>query len=588
MISENSTNHRVCLLAAAVAMACYTFGNAAWAQAATPPNAGTILQTLPPPAVQRGNDPPAPDASGMQTPRSSADAGPKVLVKGFVIRGNTSIATPVLLAVLKPFENRELTISEIADAAAAVQDHYRSADYFVAQAFVPSQDISSGTVEIRVLEGVIGDAKGVLVPGARVSQQRVDQYLSLLPKGTVITDKSVERPLLLLNDLPGTKVHSVLKPGAEIGSADLLVEVGAEERNPVGASVYVDNFGSRTTGQIRVGTDIEGRGLLGFGELLSATLFRAGDLTTVGRIGASVPVGRLGTKVSVGLTALTYHVGGDLAKLGAKGDALVGSVLAQHPLTRSRNTNLLLLVGLDYKRVTDLQQSNSLPVERRLTLARFGVTGDFRDALAGGALNSYSLSAFFGKNKFTDATNLANDQAVGNDNVAGNFSRLQYEYQRLQSLQMLAPILSEADSLYLSVRGQMSLSKNLDLSEKASLGGPRGVRAYPVGAISGDDEVIVTAELRHRVVDTNLRPFGGSFVISAFVDHGNAKLLHSPSPGRVTGNTRQLSAAGFGVSLVRKDNFEFRLDVASQFGSHDYVGDDNKNTRVWALLQKWL
>ena len=474
-----------------------------------------------------------------------------------------------------------------------MQDRYRSADYFVAQAFVPSQDISGGSVEIRVFEGVIGTAKGVLVPGARVSQERVDQYLSLLPKGAVITDKSVERPLLLLNDLPGTKVHSVLKPGTEIGTADLLVEVGGEERRPVGVSVYVDNFGSRVTGETRVGTDIEGRGLLGFGELLSATLFRAGDLTTVGRVGASVPVGRLGTKVSVGVTALSYHVadqgGSSLAPVKpGKGDALVGSVLAQHPLTRSRNTNLMLLAGLDYKRVSDLQQANSLPIERRITSLRLGVTGDFRDQLGGGALNSYSLSAYFGKNQFTNAVTLANDQAVGNDNTAGNFSRFQYEYQRLQSLQMLAPVLSEADSLYLSVRGQMSLSKNLDLSEKTSLGGPRGVRAYPVGAISGDDEVIFTAELRHRVVDPAFKPFGGSFVISAFIDHGNAKLLHSPSPGRLVGNTSNLSAAGFGVSLVRKDNFEFRVDVASQIGSHDYVGGDNKNTRVWALLQKWL
>ena len=586
MTSENSTHFRLCLMAAAVVIAC----NAAWAQSAAgaPPNAGTILQTVPPTATPRGNDMSAPDASTLTPKPSDAQGGPKVMVKGFVIRGNASLATPLLMEVLKPYENRELTIGEIAQAADAVRDRYRSADYFVAQAFVPSQDISGGIVEIRVLEGNIGTTSGTLLPGARVAQRQVNDYLSLLPKGTVITDRSVERPLLLLNDLPGTKVHSVLRPGAEIGTADLLVDVGPDDRNAVGGSVFVDNFGSKSTGEIRLGADIEGRGLLGLGELLSATAFRAGDLTTVGRIGATAPVGPFGTKVSVGLTSLSYKLGGSFAATKGKGDGLVLSVLAQQPLIRSRNTNVMLLLGVDYKRVSDIAQEGSLAVERKITLARLGVSGDFRDDLGGGALNSYSLSFFAGNNKFTNPINLANDQAVGNDNAAGNFSRIQFEYQRLQLLQMLAPLLSDADSLYLSARGQFSLSKNLDLSEKGALGGPRGVRAYPVGAISGDDTALLTAELRHRITDSDFRPFGGSIVISGFIDHGNAKLLHSPAASRSPGNNRRLSAAGFGLSLVKKDNFEFRVDVASQIGGHDFVGEDNKNTRVWALLQKWL
>lgn len=593
MISENSTNHRICLLAAAVAMACNTLGNAAWAQAATPPNAGTILQTLPPPAVQRGNDPPAPDASGMQTPRSSADAGPKVLVKGFVIRGNTSIATPLLMAVLKPFENRELTIGEIADAAAAVQERYRSADYFVAQAFVPSQDISGGTVEIRVLEGVIGTAKGVLMPGVRVSQNRVDQYLTLLPKGTVITDKSVERPLLLLNDLPGTKIHSVLRPGAEMGSADLQVDVGPDDRNAFGGSVYVDNFGSRSTGEVRLGVDLEGRGLLGFGELLSATVFRAGNLTTVGRIGATLPVGSLGTKLSVGLTGLNYKLGGAFASLGGKGDASVATMLIQHPYIRSRNTNLLLLFGVDYKRVSDIQPFRSglatatggSANERKITLARLGASGDYRDDAGGGALNSYSISLFGGTNKFSTPDNKNADIARG-DNTAGTFAKIQFEYQRLQSL---ASILSSADSLYLALRGQVALSKNLDSTEKASLGGPRNVRAYSGSAFPSDDIAIFTAELRHRLTGDGFKPFGGSVVLTGFFDHGSAKLFHNPGVTHaLDNNNHTVDAVGFGVSVVRKENFEFRVDVATQIGTRLTDGDDKKITRVWALLQKWF
>ena len=63
------------------------------------------------------------------------------------------------------------------------------------------------------VEARIGDTRAE-VNTQRVSPALVDGYMHLLPKGTPVTEQSVERPLLLLNDLPGVKVSSVLRPGA--------------------------------------------------------------------------------------------------------------------------------------------------------------------------------------------------------------------------------------------------------------------------------------------------------------------------------------------------------------------------------------
>ena len=322
---------------------------------------------------------------------------------------------------------------------------------------------------------------------------------------------------------------------------------------------------------------------MGFGEVLTASLFKARDLTTVGRVGATFPVGRLGTKLSFGVTDLAYSVGGAFESLKAKGDGLVTSALVQHPLIRSRNLNVLLLGGLDYKRVNDVPNAGALGVERKITTARLGIGGDFRDDLAGGALNSYSVALVAGNNKFTNPINLANDQSDAGDKTAGSFAKLQFEYFRLQSL---AALLTESDSLYLSLRGQISLTQNLDGTEKVALGGPRGVRSYPVGAVSSDDVTIATIELRHRL--GGFRPLGGNIILSGFVDGGHATLYHNPGTLHSVGNVRTLGAAGLGASFVKKDDFDLRLDIARQIGSREFQAADNKQTRAWVLFQKWF
>ena len=309
----------------------------------------------------------------------------------------------------------------------------------------------------------------------------------------------MERPLLLLSDLPSVKVHSVLKPGSQFGTADLDLKVTQEGR-VFGGSVYADNYGNRNTGETRLGANLETRGLLGLGELLTASLFRASNLTTLGRLGVTLPVGPLGTKVSLSYTQLSYDVAGAFSNLNADGEGKIVSLLAQHPWTRSRNANLFLLAGVDVKKIEDRTAgagsgtSSAAPnVDgRNINLLRLGVNGDFRDDVGGGALNSYSLSLFQGQNKIQTADTLLVDQRSTQTN--GSFTKLQFEFLRLQSL---ASFLSEADSLALAVKGQLA-NKNLDASEKVSLGGPRGVRAFPVGAASGDDSLMLSAELRHR------------------------------------------------------------------------------------------
>ena len=103
-----------------------------------------------------------------------------------------------------------------------------------------------------------------------------------------------------------------------------------------------------------------------------------------------------------------------------------------------------------------------------------------------------------------------------------------------RALQCLTP---DAMQLAVSVNGQQA-NKNLDSSEKFSLGGVNGVRAYPQGEATGDEGYKATIELR-RTLTTNLQG-------TLFYDYGSIRVNKNPF-GPAAPNNRSLAGAGFGV-----------------------------------------
>ena len=80
--------------------------------------------------------------------------GEKLLVKGFRLVGKKNgISDDEILEILKEQINKELTFSEIQLIAKKVQDFFRNKGYFLAQAFIPEQEVKGGIIEIFITEG---------------------------------------------------------------------------------------------------------------------------------------------------------------------------------------------------------------------------------------------------------------------------------------------------------------------------------------------------------------------------------------------------------------------------------------------------
>jgi hemolysin activation/secretion protein len=506
-----------------------------------------------------------------------------VTVKDFRFTGNTVFQAEVLREQVREFVGKTLDFNGLNDAASRVQRYYRERGYFLAVAYLPQQEIKDGVVEISILEGRLGQINLQVDPKVRLKESFARSILTAhLKPGDLITENSLERPLLLLRDLPDMEVTSELGPSkTQVGAADLTVKL-AENRRPVTGFVDFDNWGNVFSGQYRFGLNLNTGDLTGYGDLLSFRGFITNDsLMTFGRITYVIPIGHYGTRVGAGVTGFNYKLGKEFAPLESNGDGQVYTLYALHPFLRTRNANLFVQAAVERKDLEDRIDSVGLVEDRKITNGKLGVVGDFRDRLLSGGLNSYSLTYTGGDLEISPPSAEAADQAPGTGpQTSGSFSKVNLELRRLQRI-------SDNFNLLIGYQAQVA-NKNLTPAEKMSLGGPNGVRAYPVGEAPGDTGQIGSVELRYIVPGFQLG--GGDFTLSTFVDYGQVRTLQDPPPAAASlANMRSISGAGIGLSWGREGNFLVRANVAWSLDKETPVSDPSAgDPLVWIQAIKWF
>lgn len=112
------------------------------------PSAGSQLLQIPalpvepsaPPDVRIKSNDPSP------SPSPRADAG-KVVVASIQFSGATVVPVSELIRQTGFVSGQSYTLGELRELAARVTSHYRSLGFFLAQTYVPPQDITNGMVQ---------------------------------------------------------------------------------------------------------------------------------------------------------------------------------------------------------------------------------------------------------------------------------------------------------------------------------------------------------------------------------------------------------------------------------------------------------
>ena len=531
-----------------------------------PPGAGGQLQQIPPPPTP---DKPAPDIrlERPQPMRQPEVAGPAIRVNTLHVRGNSSFTEAVLVAASGVTPGANLTLSQLRDAAARIAAFYNARGYFIAQAYVPAQDIAGGNVTIAVVEGRLG--KTEIRNRTNLSNGVPRTILGGLHSGDPVTVEPLERRLLLLSDIPGVRVKSTLAPGTEVGTSDLIVDIAAAPR--VSGSIEADNAGNRLTGTYRLGGTIYVNDPAGIGDQASLRVLASTGGLAYGRASYQAPVGSL--TVGAAYTHLRYALGQEFSVLDADGTADILSAYGSYPLVRSRSANLNALVDLDARHLKDRIGAVGGDSDKNIRAVILGFSGDTSDRLWGGGWNAFSVSWTIGRLNIESPTDRATD--AGTARSQGHYGKLQFSLARLQTLD--GPL-----SLYASVRGQMAFD-NLDSSEKMELGGAYGVRAYPEGEAYGDQGYVATLEARLTLNQwTGALP--GRLQLIGFTDLGEVRYAHEPwfaGP-----NHAARSGIGAGLTWAGPEGIILRGSYATRLGHVPATSGRDEPGRFWFQITK--
>lgn len=561
MTYMHQTTARHAQLWLAVTLALASAVSHAQSRQTAPPDSGQLLQQVPrTPALAPSSNT---GLSIEQPPSAQSSSSAAFPVRVISIVGNTLIPTATLHALVAPGEGMTLTLTQLNSLAARITAAYHAKGYPLDSAYIPAQTLSDGLVRIAVIEARYGEVS--LQNNSTISSRPMRMTLAPLSSSAPVSQGALDRSLLLLSDIPGVIVGSVLRPGAAPGSSDLVVNATPAPR--YSGTLGLDDYGNRFTNRPRLSGTLNVNSLLGQGDLLDVTAITSGADMSYGRVGYRYLLNGQGTTVGASVSALQYRLGNGLSVLHAHGTAQVQSVYVSQPFIRSVAGNLYGQLEYDHKRLNDNIDVTGIDSNRHTDSWTASLAGDHRDST--GVFN-FNVSGTWGKLHFNNPISQFVDML--GPQTRGSYARYNLSLARLQQL-------STSNSLYVGFTAQWS-SRNLDTSEQFYLGGPDTVRGYDVGAITGSQGNLATIELRHELQ----LPLPGAWQVSAFADSGHIEAYKDtfaagPNAARVT-------SAGLGMHWVGPQSWLVSATISTPVGAAPALLGPTSSTRLWVQVQK--
>ena len=457
----------------------------------------------------------------------------------------------------------EITFGTFYGFANAIELRYQQRGYLLSFAFVPPQTVEDGVFTIAVVEGYVAR---VSVEGVDGDMRRtVERLLAPVVEDRPLRQSTLERQLLLVNDLPGIDATGVLQPAeGESGASELLVTVN---RTPFDGRITVDNRGADFSGPWRFTGVVDVNSPIGLGERLTAFATVAADPEELfaGGFDLSVPVGSQGWQANLTANYSDAEPGADLSSLEILTESVSWSLGASYPALRSRNENLTLagrFTWLD----TEVQALDDEFSRDRLRTLSLSAVYDQTGFLAGAS--SVRLGATQGLSIFA-ATDPDTD-LVSRADAEPDYTKLTLDGVRAQRVH--GPVV-----LLATVGGQFAFDP-LPAAEEFAVGGATYGRAFDAGEITGDHGVAASLELQLPFVPEldgvdRVTPYG-------FFDAG---WVWDRESAFSEGDSDRLSSAGLGIRAVLFDRVDVGLEYARPVTEPRTV-DDTFGDRVFFTL----
>ena len=474
------------------------------------------------------------------TPQKEVPVTGTITVNRFEVLGSTVFTKAELNQILNSFTKRPITFSELLQARSQITDLYTSRGYITSGAFIPTQNLQNGVVQIQVIEGGLEDIKVTGVE--RLSPDYVRSRMNIATGAPLNRDRLIQAlQVLQINPLIAS-ISAELSAGTRAGQN--ILEVRIKEAKSLEVQLSLDNNRAPSVGSLRRKFQVSEANLTGLGDALNVAYSNT-DGSNSYDLSYTLPINPYN-----GTIAFAFNNG--------------NSNVLEKPF------NILDI----YANSTSYDLTFRQPLEQTPSQEiALGFTASYRESLTSLLKIPFPLSAGADDNGVTKTTVLRTFQeftqrssqsvislrsqfslglgGVFGSNVNTSFPDSRFVSWRGQSqyVNLLAP------DTFLLLRGDLQFGDRALLpSEQIGFGGQDTLRGYRQDVLLGDNGLNLSAELRVPIL--RVPEWEGLLQIVPFVD---AAAVWTSS-GEANSSSNTLLGTGLGLRWRVGNTLDLRLD----------------------------
>jgi hemolysin activation/secretion protein len=444
--------------------------------------------------------------SGPQTVIGPA-GGATFLLKAVVFDKSAFISKEEFDAIAAPYIGKKVDLSQVQRIVKAVNDIYADRGLITASAYLPTQNLNSGTLHVGLVEGRLG--KLTIKGNKRLKPDFILGHVPTQP-GAVVDVPQLSRSIAAFNKTGVAQFQAALQPGVSFGLTDINLAV--LEPPALQLDIFGDNQGVESVNRYEGGFLLQGYAPLGIDDRL--TLYGVGSEGNInGNIAYSIPFNLSGGRIGVSYTQGAIRVvDGPFVGLDIKGQSRIASANLAQPVYVDANWFFIGNTAIAYDVASSTQTSIQI-TDNRTTKETVGFSVGYSN-------QTLSLSI--------SPTYSAAQTAFQVTDTSQRFSLYNASYAG--SLRLPADFVATLGGAF-----QISSAQLIAGDQLFQLGGPTTVRGYSTGIVAGASGYFGNLELHHGLdfVLPGLSAFG-------FYDRGT---VYSTSPSEVT-----LNSVGAGVA----------------------------------------
>ncbi len=239
-------------------------------------------------------------------------------VERFTVSGENPLSEAATQAILAPYLGSNRGIDDIENAADALEQVLIEKGLSFYRVSFPPQELTDKVVDLLITRYKIGK---INVKGNRYySNKNIESSLPVLRQGSSPSTKGIARGIRIANQSGGKRVRVSLAPGD--GDNEIDANVTVVDQRPMSISSWINNTGTDSSGDFRVGASVSHRNLFGLDHNASLTFitspegvddlqqFAASYRVPLYSLGGSVNFVAVNSNVDSGVVADVFDVAG--------------------------------------------------------------------------------------------------------------------------------------------------------------------------------------------------------------------------------------------------------------------------------------